>query len=128
MAVSNILPREYNHTRKHSGLGIAAMYLFLALLTPRQLRHDTQNNSAGVIAVRVIWRCCVTQAAHETGLSFLQVFCIIARRGSHILTSVALSSMSMLLAIQLYVAQILSSDPSHLENAASDAYVGSHVC
>jgi hypothetical protein len=38
------------------------------------------------------------------------------------------SAMSMLLAIQLYVAHMLSSDPSHLENAASDAYVGSHVC
>ena len=38
------------------------------------------------------------------------------------------SAMSMLLAIQLYVARTLSSDPSHLENAASDAYVGSHVC
>ena len=36
--------------------------------------------------------------------------------------------MSMLLAIQLYVAHTLSSDPSHLESAASDAYVGSHVC
>lgn len=36
--------------------------------------------------------------------------------------------MSMLLALQLYVAHMLSLDPSHLENAASDAYVGSHVC
>jgi hypothetical protein len=35
--------------------------------------------------------------------------------------------MSLLLAIQLYVAQILSTNPSHLENAANDAYVGSRV-
>jgi len=37
------------------------------------------------------------------------------------------SSLSLLLAVQIYVAFILSSDPSHLENAASDAYVGSRV-
>ena len=43
------------------------------------------------------------------------------------LTARAASAMSLLLAVQLYVAHTLSSDPSHLENPASDAYVGSRV-
>ncbi len=43
------------------------------------------------------------------------------------LMSCARSAMSLLLAIQIYVAQVLSSNPSHLENAANDAYVGSRV-
>jgi hypothetical protein len=37
------------------------------------------------------------------------------------------SSMSMLLSLQLYVAYILSTDPSHLENAASTYYTSSRV-
>jgi hypothetical protein len=92
-----------------------------------QLRHHPQNHRAGIPGVHVIRRCSVTQEAHETGLPFLQVFRIRAL-GLHVLTPLAPSAMSMLLALQLYVAHMLSSDPSHLENAASDAYVGSHVC
>ena len=100
---------------------------FLVPLKRVQLRHHPQNHRAGIPGVHVIRRCSVTQEAYETGLPFLQVFRIRAL-GLHVLTPLAPSAMSMLLALQLYVAHMLSSDPSHLENAASDAYVGSHVC
>ena len=50
-----------------------------------------------------------------------------ARRAARGLTTLISSSLSLLLAVQLYVAYILSNDPSHLENPASEAYVGSRV-
>jgi len=58
--------------------------------------------------------------------SVLTVFGVLVSRRRYMrFVCLFYSAMSLLLAVQLYVAHTLSSDPSHLENPASDAYVGS---
>lgn len=58
--------------------------------------------------------------------SVLTIFGVLVSRRRYMrLVCLFYSAVSLLLTVQLYVAHILSTDPSHLENAASDAYVGS---
>ncbi len=103
-----------------------------------QLCNNFENNLVGIVGLDHFRRCRVAQAAHSPGVPLLQVFrTLFVPTQAHfaacriipapILTTPTTSAVSLLLAVQLYVAQILSTDPSHLENAASDAYVGSRV-
>ena len=94
-----------------------------------QLCYDSEDHRASVICVDGIWRSGIAQTVHAACLPLLQVFFsfVHAASAQRALTARAASAMSLLLAVQLYVAHTLSSDPSHLENPASDAYVGSRV-
>jgi hypothetical protein len=124
----SISPREYNRTRKpiSSDVPFARFNLpgsYATIIKIIALASSVLTIFGVVVSRRRHMRLvCLfyrffTQP-HTTCRYFLDVIMLIA---------FIASSVSMLLAVQLYVAQTLSTDPSHLENAASNAYVGSRV-
>ena len=129
MAASSICPPEYNLTREPCAVGHSIIICQLASRYITILKSISLTSSVltifGVIVSRRRYMRLVCLFYRFFSLSYSSNPPCIPSVFN--LTASFFSAVSLLLTIQLYVAHILSTNPSHLENAASDAYVGSRV-
>lgn len=129
MAASSICPPEYNLTREPCAVGHSITICQLASRYITILKSISLTSSVltifGVIVSRRRYMRLVCLFYRFFSLSYSSNPPCIPSVFN--LTASFFSAVSLLLTIQLYVAHILSTNPSHLENAASDAYVGSRV-